>query len=149
MDFIFTRHRALYRRSTRWIPGKMNSDNENFGVWMNSRVQEVGLHKFDGLDFDSGRLPYPVALNDKEHLIFEKLVQQWEAIEGRTVKVPLDSRALMLPDARLLDCDRRQDLNLLQVMKSLKKVLPKEVEIEYPPFKLRVRWRRHDPEPRP
>jgi hypothetical protein len=68
---------------------------------MRLRLQERGLTKFDGVDLGIGRLSHPIALNLKQHLTFEKLLQAWDAIAGRTVKIPLDSRAIILPDARL------------------------------------------------
>ena len=78
----------------------MKPDHENFGVWMNTRLREVGLSKFKGVDMGSGRLPHPIALNAKEALAFFRLLQEWDAIESKTVKVPLDSRTVMVPSAR-------------------------------------------------
>lgn len=57
-------------------------------------------HKFNGVDLRSGHLPYPIPLHEIEVLAFVRLLQEWDAVDGRTVKIPLDSGTVMLPKAR-------------------------------------------------
>jgi hypothetical protein len=77
----WSRLRQFASRINAVFPAKpIATSNEDFGVWMNKRLREEGLDKFDDVDMRSGRLSHPIALNAKEHLSFERLLQEWDAM---------------------------------------------------------------------
>ena len=59
---------------------------KNFWDFLNTRLGEEGLFQRFGVDFQSGRMAYPVPMNLEQAAVFEKILQEWNDLESGAVQ---------------------------------------------------------------